>query len=91
MASTTNKLFVQVTAIKRLVEEKKKRQGKLEELTAGTGGLSGGGSRFGHSALMESIERFEKMSFSDFCDDLDDEEYEDGGMSACTSISMDVC
>eukprot|EP01036_Dinobryon_divergens_P023675 gene23675-32049_t len=71
--------FSSVTAIKRLVEEKKKRQGKLEELTAGTGALSGGGSRFGHSALMESIERFEKMSFSDFCDDLDDEEYEGGG------------
>lgn len=40
---------------------------------------------------MESIERFEKMSFSDFCDDLDDEEYEDGGMSVCTSISIYLC
>ena len=94
------RVCIQVTAIKRLVEDKKKRQGKLQELTAGTGGLSGGGSRFGHSALMESIERFEKMTFSDFCDDLEDEEevYQEDGQFllgilisfACKLLEFDI-
>lgn len=63
--------YKSVQAIKRMMDEKKKRQTKLEELTAV--GLVGNGSRFGHSAFMDSMEQMASSYATDYYDDSDNE------------------
>jgi len=76
--------YTSVQTIKRVMDERKKRQKKVEELTVSSqGGLAATGSRYGHSAFMESIERFEQMTpsaYAEYCDELeeDDDDFLDG-------------